>query len=153
MAPGVTFWDAGEFIAAAHGFGIPHPPGTPLYVALGRSWIIATGWLLGSARAMNLLSALCTAMAGGLTALMIARETRASDAGASWGAAGAGLVAGLMFSVWSNATETEVYAVALLHVVLMLLCAAEADDGPRGARWTLLTAYLIALAPAGKSVV
>jgi len=54
-----------------------------------------------------------------------------------------------MTSVWSNATETEVYSVALLLAVAMLLCAAMAGEaGVRGERWLLVTAYLFALAPA-----
>ncbi|MGH7693678.1 MAG: protein O-mannosyl-transferase family, partial [Gemmatimonadaceae bacterium] len=32
LAPGVTLWDAGEFQSAIRSLGIPHPPGTPLYV-------------------------------------------------------------------------------------------------------------------------
>ena len=35
-APDLTFWDASEFMTAAHTFGIPHPPGTPLWVAAAR---------------------------------------------------------------------------------------------------------------------
>ena len=46
LAPRVTFWDAGEFIAAAESFGVPHPPGTPLYVTLARAWRLAFAFLM-----------------------------------------------------------------------------------------------------------
>jgi hypothetical protein len=145
-APGVTFWDAGEFIAAAHVFGIPHPPGTPLFVALGRVWTLAFGGMIGIARASNLLSSTCTAAACALLVSVVARNTNAkTDA---WGALVGGLAAGLMASVWSNATETEVYAVSLLHVAAMLFTASRVSAETDGRRWMLLTGYLIALAPA-----
>ncbi|MDB4885338.1 MAG: hypothetical protein JWN79_776 [Gemmatimonadetes bacterium] len=96
---------------------------------------------------MNLLSALCTALAGAFTARLVAREARVTQAG-TVGAVMAGALAGLMCTAWANATETEVYALALLHVVLMLACAANVDAHERGMRWLALTAYVIALAPA-----
>lgn len=147
MAPGVTFWDAGEFIAAAHTLGIPHPPGTPLFVALGRVWTLVLGGALGVARASNLLSAVSTAGAGVVAAEMIARAAP-SRGDVTWGAIAGALCAGVMSSVWANATETEVYAVSLLHVALMLRCAQRASDADEGdVRLLLCTAYLIALAP------
>ncbi|MFL5578579.1 MAG: protein O-mannosyl-transferase family [Gemmatimonadaceae bacterium] len=148
LAPTVTFWDAGEFVAAIHVFGVPHPPGTPLYVALGHAWARALGALagLGAAPAANLLSALCTAAAGGLLAALVARWTRRPLAGVC-----AALVAGTTSSVWLNATETEVYAASLLLAALGLWCAEQrsrAGDDAVGARWTVLLAYSFALAPA-----
>lgn len=145
----MTFWDAGEFIAAAHVFGIPHPPGTPVFVALGRVWTLAFGGFVGVARALNLLSAASTALAGALTAWMLAGE-RARERDTAWGAVAGATCAGLMSSVWANATETEVYATSLLLVVVMLCAAQRASlgTGGREARWVLCTAYLMALAPA-----
>jgi hypothetical protein len=132
-------WDAGELIAAVRTFGIPHQPGTPLYVMLARAWALALPFA-GIALATNLFSAACTAAAGGALAAFIARAT-GSRAMALAGA----LCAGGMFTVWSSATETEVYASVLLLVMLSLLVAERA--GRTGeARWRIATAYALALA-------
>jgi len=34
--PSVSFWDTGEFIAAGYSLQVPHPPGAPLFLMLGR---------------------------------------------------------------------------------------------------------------------
>ncbi len=132
-------WDAGEFIAAVRTFGIPHQPGTPLFVMLARAWSLAIPFA-GTALATNLFSALCTAAAGGLLAAFVARAT-ASRAMALASA----LCAGGMLTAWSSATETEVYASVLLLVMLTLL-AAERGGRTGDARWRVVAAYALALA-------
>src|ERR671930_1389522 len=34
LAPTVTFTDSGELIVVAHGLGVAHPPGVPLWIVL-----------------------------------------------------------------------------------------------------------------------
>jgi hypothetical protein len=138
-APDVTFWDAGEFIAAAHALGIPHPPGTPLYVFLVNVWAKIL-FFLPFALATNLLSAVTTALAAWLSARMIQRAT-----GSGAMAMAAALAAGGMSSVWLNATETEVYAVSLALGIAMVWTGDRAGR-EAGERWTYLTAYLMVLA-------
>jgi hypothetical protein len=138
LAPDVTFWDAGEFIAAAHSLGIPHPPGTPLYVLLLNVWA-KLFFFLPYAAATNLFSAACTAFAAVVVARLVQRFT------GSWHMAVASAVtAGAMSSVWLNATETEVYAASLALGTLMLWAGERAgrEDGDRCA---ILLAYLMAL--------
>ncbi|HKW47533.1 MAG TPA: DUF2723 domain-containing protein [Gemmatimonadaceae bacterium] len=145
LAPDVTFWDAGEFIAAAHSLGIPHPPGTPLFVLLLHVWAWAIGFL-PYAVACNLFSAVCTAVAGGLSAVLIGcgpRLERGRNDG--WYVLGGVLCAGAMSSVQFNATETEVYAASIALVAITLAVANHAGR-IASARWRVLTAYLIALA-------
>jgi len=139
LAPDVTFWDSGEFIAAARVLGIPHPPGTPLYIVLLHAWAQVFSFL-PFAVATNLFSAVCTAGAGALSALVVARST-----GDRWAGVAAGIIAGSMTSVWQNATETEVYA-ASLALAIAAIAAADVAGRRRDRRWAVLAAYLLALA-------
>ncbi len=36
LSPSTAMWDTSEYIAAAYILGIPHPPGNPLFVLIGR---------------------------------------------------------------------------------------------------------------------
>ena len=155
LAPGVTLWDAGEFASAVESLGIPHPPGTPLFILVARAWRLGLGFL-PTALATNLLAAVCTAVAGGIAAALVARSTR--DLAVAFAA---GLGFGSIATVWLNATETEVYSASLLLSVVMLavgfrsgiehryaIVGAESDS--RRAllgRHDVLLAYLFALAP------
>ncbi|HEX3865711.1 MAG TPA: DUF2723 domain-containing protein, partial [Gemmatimonadaceae bacterium] len=128
---------------AAHSLGIPHPPGTPLFVILLNVWAHAF-WFLPYPVSTNLLSAVCTAGAIGLLTAWLARALHAEPAG-SWLALAGGIACGAMTSIWMNATETEVYAASLL-LVAATLSAADVAGRSGSVRWRLLTVYLIALA-------
>ncbi|HEY5490053.1 MAG TPA: DUF2723 domain-containing protein [Gemmatimonadaceae bacterium] len=138
LAPGLTWWDAGEFALAVDRFGIPHPPGAPLYVALARSWhLLLPG--VPTVLASNALSAVATAAGCAVLGAWLARSLGDVRAGVA-----AGVAAGAMTSIWRNATETEVYALVLLAVALAL-AAADMAGRSRQARWRLLTVYTLAL--------
>jgi hypothetical protein len=140
LAPGVTFWDAGEFIAAAHSLGIPHPPGTPLFILIVNVWAKVL-FFLPYAVATNLFSAAATACAAFVSARLVHRATRNGSMTVA-----AAIAAGAMSSVWLNATETEVYAASLVLGMLTIWAGERAgrEEG-EGERWTYLTAYLMAL--------
>ncbi|MEP6834571.1 MAG: DUF2723 domain-containing protein [Gemmatimonas sp.] len=146
-APDLTFWDAPEFITAAHTIGIPHPPGTPLWVITAKvcSMIFAAR---GPASAVTMLSILATVGACALGARLISRWLHGRSGAVSALAAAVG--AGTMTSVWSNATETEVYAMSLLLAVALVSAGDRAgqpgasDDVRHRAR--ALLAFLAGLA-------
>src|SRR5438876_10376733 len=75
LAPTTQFWDASEYIAAAHSLGIPHPPGNPFFVIVAHVWGLLP---LGAdyARRINLLAAVTSASAAGLWLLIGERLMR-----------------------------------------------------------------------------
>lgn len=142
-APDLTFWDASEFMTAAHTLGIPHPPGTPLYVLLGKLAALMFG-STAPPRAITLLSVIAAALTGGTGAWLAARWIGAR------GAVVAAICAGTMYSVWNTATETEVYAVVLLVSVAMLAAGEYAGrhdvTAEQRRRGRALVAFLAGLA-------
>ncbi len=142
-APDLTFWDATELVTAARTLGIPHPPGTPLWVLIAR--VVSNAFVnTGPARAVTMVSVLASAVVGGVGASLLQRwvGSRAAVVGA--------VIAGTMTTVWSNATETEVYAVSLLFSALMLAVGEFAGrpgvSDPARRRARALIAFVAALA-------
>ena len=127
LAPTVTFWDAGEFIAAAKTLGIPHPPGTPLFVMIAHVWAML--FPVGEyAVRTNLLSALLSAAGAGFFFLIAHESIRAFSTDLEertarllclGGAAAAAMLGAFTFTNWQNSNETEVYAVATFSIAAM----------------------------------
>src|SRR5687768_1358641 len=63
-----SFWDTGEFISGAYKLQIPHPPGAPLFLLIGRFFVILFGDNPATAAiAVNSMSAI----ASGFTILFL----------------------------------------------------------------------------------
>jgi len=154
LAPTVQYWDAPEYMAAVHGFGIPHPPGNPLFVLLAHFW----GLLPLAAdygKRINLFAAFTSACSAGLWFMITerwlqpivpARTVRflVSFTGTLAGAAA--------FTVWNQSVVNEkVYTVSLLTITLVLWLAIRWSDQPPGARrdnFIVLIVYLLILTTA-----
>ncbi|NLE00311.1 MAG: DUF2723 domain-containing protein [Fibrobacter sp.] len=74
MAPSVSFWDCGEYIAAGSTLSVPHPPGNPLYMMIARlATFLLAGFIKDPAFRINLVTALTGALSVMLAYLTIVR--------------------------------------------------------------------------------
>ncbi|MBD3237165.1 MAG: DUF2723 domain-containing protein [Candidatus Eisenbacteria bacterium] len=151
------FWDSGEFIATSYVLGIPHPPGTPLYVLIGRLFTLIP--IASVAARVNYLSALASTLAALFTYLVVIglarRWLRRPENGTDrLIAIGGGLVAAFFTAFgrtfWDNAIEAEVYAlssfVMILAVWLALRWEASGSAGQRNNNLLLLIGFLLFVA-------
>jgi len=148
LAPTVTLWDAGEFITASKVLGVPHPPGTPLFVLVGHVWadIVRVGQY---AWRLNLMSACFSAAGAGCLFLvahrLLADEDRILRVG---GAAAAAILSAFAFTGWQNSNETEVYTFATFSIAAICwLCLRWRDvrGTARAPHILLLIVYIAAL--------
>ncbi|MGH7617410.1 MAG: glycosyltransferase family 117 protein [Gemmatimonadaceae bacterium] len=151
MAPSTAMWDTSEYLAAAYTFGLPHPPGNPFFVIIGRVFSILP--IAGAvAKRVNILAAICSAVSAGVW-FLIADHVLGKWIESRWvrraGAVIAAVVGATAFTVWNQSVVNEkVYTVSLVGIALvswlMVRWSANPDDGRADTR-LVLSAYLCGL--------
>ena len=157
-----SFWDCGEFISSAYKLQIPHPPGAPMFVLMGRVFIIFFGDNpFTAAKAVNTMSAL----ASGFTILFLfwtithfAKRMVEKQSGAELTSQqitlimGAGIVGALAYtfsdSFWYSAVEGEVYALSSFFTALVFWAILKWEhkaDQPGADKWIIFIFYMMGI--------
>jgi hypothetical protein len=159
MEATASLWDCGEFISSTFKMQVPHPPGAPLFVILGRIFITFFG---GSnpAKAVNFMSALCS----GFTILFLfwtithfarkifTKGTEGLTSSQIFSVMSAGVVGALAYtfsdSFWFSAVEGEVYAMSSMCTALVfwsMLKWEDAADRPGADKWIIFIFFMMGL--------
>ena len=151
LGPSTAMWDTSEYIAAAYILGIPHPPGNPFFVLVGRVFSILP---IGPNVAMriNILAAVSSAVTAGMW-FLITERVLVGWLPHRWqrivGGALAALIGATAFTVWSQSVVNEkVYTVSLVFFAIVAWLTVRWTDDPEGAkadRLLVLIAYLLGL--------
>ena len=157
MSPTVSYWDCGEFIAVSHTLGVPHPPGSPCFLLLGRIFSMIP-FNEDIAFRVNIISPIVSALAVMLLYLTIVKIVthwrgkveNLTDVLIVFGGASVGaLTFAFTDSHWFNAVEAEVYAFSTFFtaiVVWLILLWNEKANQSGHERYILIIAYMIGLA-------
>ena len=162
MEETASFWDCGEFIAVSYKLQVPHPPGAPLFLLMGRMFsFLSFGDVTKVAYWINFMSVLASAF----TILFLfwsitlfARKLMGLKKDADitenqvWTLMGAGVVGALAYtfcdSAWFSAVEAEVYGMSSFFTAFVVWGVLKWDvieDEAKANRWLLLIAYMIGL--------
>lgn len=164
MEPTGSFWDCGEFIAAAYKLMVGHPPGAPMFMLLGNlftqfadpsdpsSVARAVNALSGVMSAFTILFLFWTITAIARKIVLYTKEelTQANIIAIT----GSGLVGALAYTFsdtfWFSAVEGEVYATSSMFTALVVWLIFKWDqkveDGDIYAdRYLILIAYFVGI--------
>ncbi|MEO9967625.1 MAG: DUF2723 domain-containing protein [Reichenbachiella sp.] len=157
VEPTASFWDCGEFIAVSYKLEVPHPPGAPFFLLLGRLFsFFAMGDVEQVAYWINMLSV----VSSGFTVLFLfwsithfAKKLVAENTDYSnLVIIGSGIIGALVYtfsdSFWFSAVEAEVYGMSSFFtafVVWAILKWENIKDPSDENRWMILIAYMVGL--------
>ena len=154
VAPTLSFWDCGEFIACAYTLGVPHPPGWPLFVVLGRviSVLPIAADISFRINMLSVIGSAFVAFFGYLSVVRMIKYWYANTEFDGWkrviaylgGTIGAFFMA-FSASHWGNAVEAEVFGISMMLMTMilwLLLLYYEHRDTPKGNRIIILACYL-----------
>jgi hypothetical protein len=131
--------DAGDLIAAIYTLGVPHPPGTPLYILLTQPFRFLPFGV--PAFKINLASAVFALLA----ILVLMKTVLRLGRGNRLAAIGAGLFLGLSPVFWSQAIITEVLTLHVLLSGLVVYSIVRLEKGD-GEKWLPLSILFLGLA-------
>ncbi|NBP71366.1 MAG: DUF2723 domain-containing protein, partial [Cytophagia bacterium] len=157
-----SYWDCGEFIAVSYKLEVPHPPGAPLFLLIGRLFsFLAMDDLTKVAYWINFSSVLASAFTimflfwsivlFGKKLLKLNSIDELTDAN-TWLLMGAGLVGSLAYTFsdtfWFSAVEAEVYAMSSFFTAFVVWAMLKWDvieDESKANRWLILIFYMMGL--------
>lgn len=156
-----SFWDCGEFIACSFKLQVPHPPGAPFFLLLGRLFsMLSFGSLTRVAYWVNMASVLASAFTIAFlfwTITMLAQKLL-DKSESEYNMAdtlliiGTGAVGALAYTFsdtfWFSAVEAEVYGMSSFFTAIVVWAAFKwerIDDEAAANRWLIFIAYLTGL--------
>ncbi|MDZ7821128.1 MAG: DUF2723 domain-containing protein [Candidatus Marinimicrobia bacterium] len=136
MAPTLSFWDCGEFIACAYTMAVPHPPGAPMFLLIAKifSMIPFSSDIAYRTNLLSVLSSAVTILFLYYTIVLLIKRFY-EDPGNKvrqfiiYFSAFLGAMAfAFSDSQWFNAVETEVYGLSTLLTALTVWLILKWDD-------------------------
>ncbi len=157
VEPTASYWDCGEFIAVSYKLEVPHPPGAPFFLLIGRMFsFLAGGDTTQVAYWINMVSVLSS----GFTILFLfwtithlaKKLVNVEGTTGDLLVIGSGLIGALAYtfsdSFWFSAVEAEVYGMSSFFtafVVWAILKWENIKDPAHENRWMILIAYMVGL--------
>lgn len=131
VAPTTSYWDCGEFIASSYILGVMHPPGSPLYLLIGRI-LTMIPFVEDIGLRVNMFSVFISAATVWLTFLIVIQFIKRWRGEAKtledrfilfFSAFFGALAFAFTDSQWFNAVEAEVYAFSTFFTAAVIYLA------------------------------